>query len=102
MQASNPNREQRANQRQLLFELLKASSPNWVPIREVLEIAGFQYGARIFELRRLGHRVENDPGRAFRLVTNQPPRITVNPSVLPLAPQSLFGDLAVERHRDDG
>jgi hypothetical protein len=63
----------RANQRSRLLELLKSHSPYWVPISEVVSIARFQYGARILELRRLGHRIENDPGRAFRLATKPAP-----------------------------
>jgi hypothetical protein len=87
----------RANQRARLLELLKASSPDWVPIREVLNVAGFQYGARIFELRRLGHRVENDPGRAFRLISLPSATAAVElPQQKPVPstePDSLFGDL---------
>jgi len=100
-ESPSPNR---ATQRAQLLELLKANSPDWVPIRAVVEIAGFQYGARILELRRLGHRIHNDPGRAFRLV--------ITPVALAEAGQSpqtpcesqprLFPDDAPLRHMDLG
>jgi len=93
-----------STQRAQLLELLRTNSPNWVLIGEVVSIAGFQYGARILELRRLGHRIENNPGRAFRLVPSSPfkPSVASTP-VASFTSSSLFGELQPElRHRDDG
>jgi hypothetical protein len=94
----------RANQRNRLLDLLKNQSPYWVPISDVVSIAGFQYGARIFELRRLGHRIENDPGRAFRLVTRPiseattpTPAATERAEESPANRESLFGELSPDR-----
>src|SRR3989442_2201556 len=95
-------------QRQQLLAELKAVSPDWLPLRRVMELGGPQYGARIFELRALGHRIENEPGR-FRLLVNPPPLVTlqtqsqtINPAES--GPDSLFPDPdpAEMRHRDDG
>jgi len=105
MQPSNSEREQRANQRARLLELLKRTSPDWVPIREVLNVAGFQYGARIFELRHLGHHIENDPGRAFRLITVARAKTENSSSTEPedelQQPATLFGDLQPEPRYPD-
>ena len=97
----------RTNQRNRLLDLLKSQSPFWVPISDVVSIAGFQYGARILELRRLGHRIENDPGRAFRLVTNcQSDAIAEPPLQDASSPATetdrLFPDDAPPRHLDLG
>src|SRR5215469_16465014 len=99
------DRPDKANQRATLLELLKSNAPHWVPIAEVVSIAGFQYGARIFELRRLGHRIENDPGRAFRLITFAPVK-TKNSSSAEAEdgrqqPTTLFGDLQPEPRYPD-
>ena len=95
------SQETRANQRASLLALLKASAPDWVPIRDVAATAGFQYGARIFELRRLGYRIENEPGRAFRLITPTIPEVAESgPAVkgpdqgCQIHSHSLFGDLS--------
>ncbi len=99
----NAARPNRATQRTQLLELLKAHSPDWVPIRDVVAIAGFQYGARILELRRLGHRIQNDPGRAFRLVVSPleaGPSLGV--SVDAASEPRLFPDDAPLRHLDLG
>src|SRR5216683_2798842 len=96
--------ETRANQRARLLALLKASAPDWVPIREVVAIAGFQYGARVFELRRLGHRIENDPGRAFRWMPCPPvtAELVTPSSESNSEPDLLFSDDAPPRHLDLG
>ena len=87
-----------ANQRNRRLGLLKNQSPDWVLVSEVVTIAGFEYNARIFESRRLEHRIENDPGGAFRLVTH----LLAVPVDQPLPqqqlisaskPKSVFGDL---------
>jgi len=102
----HPSKEEvnrRANQGAQLLALLKAYSPNLAPLREVVDVAGFQYSARIFELRRLGHRIENEPGRGFRLVTCLPaavesPTIEIHDRVPPSTEStSLFGDLTPDR-----
>jgi len=101
--------DSRSTQRNRLLELLKRGAPDWVPIREVIEVVGFQYGARILELRRLGHRIQNDPGRAFRLLqvlTQQQPAQRGQESeqkreTAAVVPLSLFGDLA-PLHKDLG
>jgi len=97
----HPSKEEthrRANQRTNLLALLRANSPDLAPLREVLEVAGFQYSARIFELRRLGHRIENEPGRGFRLIHK--PALIETPPGEPnrqvsssAEPMSLFGNL---------
>lgn len=106
MQPSNSDRERRANQRAQLLALLEANSPDWVPIHTVLDVAGFQYGARIFELRRLGHRIENDPGRAFRLIVKSAsPGVQLRTEISqPVADETdrLFPDDAPLRHLDLG
>jgi hypothetical protein len=94
----------RANQRSRLLGLLRSQSPGWVPISEVVSIAGFQYGTRILELRRLGHQIENDPGRAFRLITFQS-AAAKQTTQLPERrdePNRLFPDDAPERNLDLG
>jgi hypothetical protein len=48
----------RSNKRARILELLKARSPQWVPIPELVVIS-VQYSARIFELRHAGHHIEN-------------------------------------------
>jgi len=96
----------RANQRSRLLGLLRSQSPGWVPISEVVSIAGFQFGARILELRRLGHRIENDRGRAFRLITFQSAAPSAKQTTqLPKRrdePDRLFPDDAPLRHLDLG
>lgn len=93
--------QQRTNQRDRLLALLKGRAPDWVPISEVFEIAGFQYGARILELRRLGHRIANDPGRAFRLITAIVSREPSRPAQETKTAR-LFPDDAPLRHLDLG
>jgi hypothetical protein len=102
-------------QRGKIFELLKAADGGWVSLPEIMDCAA-QYNARIFELRRLGFRIENRTTEIagvrhswFRLVT-EPKRATLNvkpdlPFVVrgemqpsPSATTgSLFGDLSQDR-----
>jgi hypothetical protein len=98
----------RPRQRDRLFALLKARANLWVPLKDVLALGIAQYGSRIFELRRLGHRIESkqEGDRSwFRLV---PALASVaipesesikEPST---KPDSLFGQLAPPRHLDLG
>ncbi len=95
-------------QRDRLFALLKDRANLWVPLKDILALGIAQYNARIFELRCLGHRIESkqEGDRSwFRLVIAlASAAIPELPLILePSAnPESLFGDLAPERHRDDG
>jgi hypothetical protein len=78
----------RPRQRDRLLALLKRHAPDWIPLAEVLVVAGAQYGARIYELRHLGHRIESKPGGGwFRLVTR--PATDLNPAPLLTAPCSV-------------
>src|SRR5580692_5550093 len=70
-------------QRGKIIELLKAADGGWVSLPEIMDCAD-QYNARIFELRRLGFRIENRTKEIagvrhswFRLVT-EPKRATLN------------------------
>jgi hypothetical protein len=79
----------RYTQRDKLLQLLRDRAPDWVPLPDILRLGVAQYNARIFDLRRLGHRIESrqEGERSwFRLVRNP----------------SLFGDLSPIRWRDDG
>jgi hypothetical protein len=102
-------------QRGKIIELLKAADGGWVSLPEIMACAA-QYNARIFELRRLGFRIENrtkEIGGArhswFRLVT-EPKRATLNVKLdllsvvckeMQPSPSgmtgSLFGDLSRDR-----
>jgi hypothetical protein len=102
-------------QRGKIMELLKAADGGWVSLPEIMDCAA-QYNARIFELRRLGFRIENRTKEIagarhswFRLVT-EPNRATLNtkPDLLSVvhgemqpSPSgmtgSLFGDLSQDR-----
>src|SRR6266849_5865838 len=66
---ANHRQSTRPRQRDRLLALLKSRVPDWVPLAPILAVAGVQYGARIYELRRLGHRIESKPGGGwFRLI----------------------------------
>lgn len=102
-------------QRGKIMELLKAADGSWVSLPEIMDCAA-QYNARIFELRRLGFRIENRTKEIagvrhswFRLVT-EPKRTTLNvkPDLLSVVrgemqssssgmTGSLFGDLSQDR-----
>jgi hypothetical protein len=98
----------RPRQRERLLALLRSRAPNWVSLAEILVVAGAQYGARVYELRGLGHRVESKPGGGwFRLIV----RSTVDPSPSSIstpadsqadADQGLFPDDVPPRHLDLG
>lgn len=66
--------KQRQTQRDRIFRLLQSRAGQWVPSYELAAIA-LQYGARVLELRRIGHNIENKARHvngqvhgAFRLV----------------------------------
>ncbi len=42
-----------------VLELLEEHANDWVPLPRILALGAAQYGARILELRRAGHRIEN-------------------------------------------
>jgi hypothetical protein len=96
----------RVSQRDRTLELLKSRAPDWAHLADVIAVAGAQYGARIYELRRLGHRIESKPGGGwFRLATR--PTAEPKPSVVATpSPASetdrLFPDDAPPRHLDLG
>jgi hypothetical protein len=100
-------RHKRPCQRDYLLALLKRHAPDWVSLAQILAIAGAQYGARIYELRRLGHRIESKSGGGwFRLVI-RPTAADLSPA-LPPTPSSasdadrLFPDDAPLPHLDLG
>ncbi len=105
---TNHTSQIRPCQRDRLLALLKSRAPAWVPLPDILALGIAQYNARIFELRGLGHRIESkqEGDRSwFRLV------LALASAAIPEShaiqgpsdnPESMFGDLATERHRDDG
>jgi hypothetical protein len=65
----------RESQREQLLSLLRRAHGDWVPLPEILDLRISQYSARICELRKLGHQIENKTAREngetkswFRLV----------------------------------
>ena len=67
----------RSSQRDRILRRLEEREGRWVPLYEILPLAA-QYGARLFELRRMGYRIENRVERCngvvrswFRLVAPQ-------------------------------
>ncbi len=50
--------QNRASQRSAILQLLISARGDWVSLLTIKE-CGAQYNARIFELRRLGHRIVN-------------------------------------------
>lgn len=51
--------KRRNTQRDRILRLLEENSGQWVPLPRVLELGIAQYGARILELRRMSHQIEN-------------------------------------------
>jgi len=87
-QSTSPTSQTRPCQRDRLLALLKGRVSEWVPLADVMAVAGAQYGARIYELRGLGHRIESKPGGGwFRLITR--PAADLNAAPLPTAPCSV-------------
>jgi hypothetical protein len=92
----------RNTQREVILELLLSARGGWVPLPKIAACAA-QYGARVFELRRLGYYIANRTQDVngvrhswFRLESG--PGMLANPKSQ--APESLFE--ITERHRDDG
>lgn len=50
---------ERQTQRDRIVRLLVEARGEWVALSQILELGIAQYGARIFELRRAGFRIEN-------------------------------------------
>lgn len=89
-----------------LLALLKSRAPEWVPLPEVMDVAGAQYNARVFELRSLGHVIMNRT-QEFDGVRKSWFRLTTKTFPAPRAPQpdpgpaTLFGDMSEGVHRDE-
>jgi hypothetical protein len=56
--STNSAPDSSSTQRERIFNLLICAQGDWVPLLEIAACAA-QYNARIFELRRLGFRIEN-------------------------------------------
>jgi hypothetical protein len=96
-------------QRAAILRVLTDANGAWIPLPTILELRISQYGARIFELRGLGHRIENKSewraGRRhswFRLEQgpdSKTPSVT-NTSLSHSVPSSFpeFGSLEPERY----
>jgi hypothetical protein len=74
----------RYTQGQILLRLLEERAPGWVPLPDILRLGIAQYSARLHELRRLGHVIENrrEGERSWFRIVRRP---------------SLFGDLTPPR-----
>jgi hypothetical protein len=67
----------RKTQRGRLLGKLRSRTGHWFPLPEILALGIAQYSARIFELRRLGYRIENKregEHTFFRLLESSPSR----------------------------
>ena len=79
---------QRVTQRDRLLDLLRENAGQWVGLPRILDLRISQYGARVHELRKMGHNIENRTEHRdgqvhswFRLSapTGQVPLFTVGP-----------------------
>ena len=91
MQPSNSCAKQRAT----ILALLIASRRTWVPVRDVAACV-LQYSARVHQLRRLGHRIENkqEGHHSWFRLESGPAQNTSQPTPAIDKPDSLFGDLS--------
>lgn len=48
-----------SSQRDRLLAVFEKHVNDWVPLPRILDLGIAQYNARIYELRRLGHRIES-------------------------------------------
>jgi hypothetical protein len=100
----------RASQRARILALLTSARGAWVPLPTILELKISQFGARIFELRRLGlrivNRTSNIDGVKHSWYRLEPGPVAPSPSKLPAphfqesptpGPRSLFAEVAPER-----
>jgi biotin operon repressor len=67
------------SQREKILRLLQGRTNEWVSLPEILSLGVAQYNARLFELRALGHKIENKTQEVegvrhswYRLVTEKP------------------------------
>lgn len=56
---SSPEKSFRKNQRERLLNLLESAGGREVSLPEILALNCAQYNARLYELRRAGHRIKN-------------------------------------------
>ena len=54
---------QHENQSERILRLLRENVNGWVPLPRILDLRISQYSARIWTLRRRGHRIENRVSR---------------------------------------
>jgi hypothetical protein len=102
---SQPIPDSRASQRGRILELLIAARGEWVASPQIAALA-LQYNSRLFELRRLGFRIENRTKEIagvrhswFRLVSG-PPSDKPTPSIeSPIATTS--HPQSIQRERED-
>lgn len=55
----------RETQRDRVLQLLQSYDGRWCPLPKILELNIAQFGARILELRRQGHAIENKQEKDF-------------------------------------
>ncbi len=97
----------RPRQRDRLLALMKSRVNLWVPLPDILALGIAQYNARIFELRRLGHRIKSkqEGSRSrFRLMPASAPSPVPESRPVretPAKAESLFGDLNHEARYPD-
>jgi hypothetical protein len=90
-----------STQRGRILGLLIEAKGGWVPLTSILELGVAQYNARLFELRRLGFKIENrrlGEHSAYRLVPH--PRLHVKAASA--EDYRLFPDDIPDRHLDLG
>jgi hypothetical protein len=99
---------ERKTQRDAILGLLVSARGGWVELPEIMRLAA-QYNARLWELRRLGFKIENrirDVGGIrhswFRLVpSEQAKAIRPEPRNSTARPGALAQGLLLDWHRDD-
>ena len=104
-------KDARSTQRVKILKVLISARGDWVPLPTILELKISQFGARIFELRRLGvrivYRTSNVDGvkHSWYRLDPKPPKVQPSehaqntqpaPRQAISAPDSLFGDLSPE------
>ncbi|HLV85811.1 MAG TPA: hypothetical protein VKV39_02470 [Candidatus Sulfotelmatobacter sp.] len=100
----------RDTQRERILALLSSRPGQWIGLPEILDLGFAQFGARILELRRTGHQIENKTEHrdgkvlSWYRLTPSAQRLKADPapatSGLPTPPVGLFGDLRPERYPD--
>lgn len=87
---------QSKTQRAQVLRLLIDAKGSWVPLPEILALGIAQFGARIFELRRLGFQIENKIERDdsgvihswYRLLNDVPEAEPATPKPDPAKPDA--------------